>query len=101
VRGVSPARDAPPGAIALSSIFSPGLRRGWRRLWRSTAAQAEAFESPSFDHAKVEAANAEQASIAERLRSSVKQALEQMHALLDVEQRKKFAYLLRAGILAI
>jgi Spy/CpxP family protein refolding chaperone len=68
---------------------------------RRTAALAEAFESASFDHAKVEAANAEQATSAERLRSSVKQALEQMHGLLDVEQRKKFAYLLRAGILAI
>jgi Spy/CpxP family protein refolding chaperone len=68
---------------------------------RRTAALAEAFEAPSFDHAKVEAANAEQAVSAERLRSSVKQALEQMHALLNVEQRKKLAYLLRAGILAI
>lgn len=68
---------------------------------RRTAALAEAFEGASFDHAKVEAANAEQAASAERLRSSVKQALEQMHALLNVEQRKKLAYLLRAGILAI
>lgn len=68
---------------------------------RRTAALAEAFESSAFDAAKVDAANAEQASSAERLRASVKLALEQMHALLDVEQRKKFAYLLRAGVLAI
>jgi Spy/CpxP family protein refolding chaperone len=68
---------------------------------RRTASLAEAFESASFDHVKVDAANAEQAASAERLRISVKRALEGMHALLDVEQRKKFAYLLRAGILAI
>jgi Spy/CpxP family protein refolding chaperone len=68
---------------------------------RRTASLAEAFESTSFDLAKVDAANEEQAKSAERLRSSVKLALEQMHALLDAEQRKKFAYLLRAGILAI
>jgi Spy/CpxP family protein refolding chaperone len=68
---------------------------------RRTAALAEAFEAPSFDQAKVDAANAEQAVSAERLRASVKRALEDMHGLLDTEQRKKFAYLLRAGILAI
>jgi Spy/CpxP family protein refolding chaperone len=68
---------------------------------RRTAALAEAFESASFDHTKVDAANEEQAKSAERLRVSVKAALEQMHTLLDAEQRKKFAYLLRAGILGI
>jgi Spy/CpxP family protein refolding chaperone len=68
---------------------------------RRTGSLAEVFESPSFDHGKVDAANEEQARSAERLRASVKTALEQMHALLNVEQRKKFAYLLRAGILAI
>jgi hypothetical protein len=35
------------------------------------------------------------------LRASVKVALQQMHAILDDEQRKKFAYLLRAGVLSI
>jgi Spy/CpxP family protein refolding chaperone len=68
---------------------------------RRTASLAEAFEAATFDAAKVDAANAEQANSAERLRVSVKQALEQMHALLDTDQRKKFAYLLRAGVLAI
>jgi len=68
---------------------------------RRTASLAEAFEGTAFDVAKIDAANAEQATSGERLRASVKQALEQMHALLDAEQRKKFAYLLRAGVLAI
>ena len=70
----------------------------WRRR---TAALADAFEASSFDAAGVDAANEEQAKSAERLRQSVKLALEQMHALLDDEQRKKFAYLLRAGVLSI
>jgi len=68
---------------------------------RRTGALAEAFESATFDHAKVDAASEEQARSAERLRASVKTALEQMHALLDAEQRKKFAYFLRAGILGV
>lgn len=68
---------------------------------RRTAALAEAFEGPSLDVEKVDAAGQEQAKSAERLRSSIKLALEQMHAMLDAEQRKKFAYFLRAGILSI
>jgi hypothetical protein len=43
----------------------------------------------------------EQARSAERLRASVKLALQQMHALLNDEQRQKLAYLLRANVLAI
>jgi Spy/CpxP family protein refolding chaperone len=68
---------------------------------RRTASLAEAFEAASFDAAKVEAATAEQAKSAERLQSSIKVALSEMHALLDDAQRKKFAYLLRAGVLSI
>jgi len=68
---------------------------------RRTASLAEAFEGASFDAQKVDAANQEQARSAERLRASVALALEQMHGLLDVEQRKKFAYFLRAGVLSI
>lgn len=68
---------------------------------RRTAAFADAFEASSFDEAKVDAASLEQARSAERLRASVKLALQQMHALLSEEQRKKLAYLLRAGVLAI
>lgn len=68
---------------------------------RRTTALAAAFEVPEFDAAKVDTADAEQARSAERLRQSVKQALAQIHALLDDAQRKKFAYLLRTGVLSI
>lgn len=68
---------------------------------RRTTALAAAFEVPEFDAGKVDTADAEQARSAERLRQSVKQALAQIHALLDEAQRKKFAYLLRTGVLSI
>ena len=68
---------------------------------RRTASLAEAFEDASFDAAKVEAAASEQAKSAERLQSSIKLALTEMHELFDAAQRKKFAYLLRAGVLSI
>lgn len=68
---------------------------------RRTASLAEAFEASSFDAAKVEAAAAQQLESAARLQSSVKVALSEMHALFDEAQRKKFAYLLRAGALSI
>lgn len=68
---------------------------------RRTASLAEAFEAASFDVAKVEAAALEQAKSAERLQRSIELALTEMHALFDDAQRKKFAYLLRAGVLSI
>jgi Spy/CpxP family protein refolding chaperone len=68
---------------------------------RRTSALAAAFEGPEFDAAKVEEAEAEQARSAERLRQAVARALAQIHALLDDTQRKKFAYLLRTGVLSI
>jgi Spy/CpxP family protein refolding chaperone len=68
---------------------------------RRTSALAEAFEATSFDSAKVDAASLEQTRSAERLHASIKAALAEMHDLLDEEQRKKFAYLLRAGALSI
>lgn len=68
---------------------------------RRTASLADAFEATPFDEAKVDAANADQARSADRLRAAVKLALQQMHALFNEEQRKRFAYLLRAGVLSI
>jgi Spy/CpxP family protein refolding chaperone len=68
---------------------------------RRTSALANAFEGAEFDAAKVDAAEREQAQSAERLRESVKSSLSQIHALLDDVQRKKFAYLLRTGVLSV
>ena len=68
---------------------------------RRTSALASAFEGAEFDAAKVDAAEQEQARSAEQLRQSVKSALSEIHALLDEGQRKKFAYLLRTGVLSV
>ena len=68
---------------------------------RRTTALASAFEGTEFDGSKVDAAEEEQARSAERLRQNVKSALSQIHALLDEPQRKKFAYLLRTGVLSV
>ena len=68
---------------------------------RRTTALASAFEGAEFDGAKVDAAEQEQARSAERLRENVKSALSQIHGLLDETQRKKFAYLLRTGVLSV
>jgi Spy/CpxP family protein refolding chaperone len=68
---------------------------------RRTASFADAFEATTFDQAKIDSVNEEQAKSAERLRLSVKTALAQMYELLDPEQRARLAYLLRAGILSI
>jgi len=68
---------------------------------RRTAALASAFEGSEFDAAKVDAAEQEHARSAEQLRQSVKSALSQIHALLDDDQRKIFAYLLRTGVLSV
>ena len=38
---------------------------------------------------------------AERLRDAVMKALQQIHAILDAEQRAKLAYLIRTGTLSI
>jgi Spy/CpxP family protein refolding chaperone len=68
---------------------------------RRTSALASVFEAAEFDAAKVDAAEREQALSAERLQQAVKSALSEIHALLDAEQRKKLAYLLRTGVLTV
>ena len=68
---------------------------------RRTSALASAFEGSAFDGAKVDTAEEEQARSQERLKQTVKQSLAQIHALLDDAQRKKFAYLLRTGVLSV
>ncbi|HEY2404604.1 MAG TPA: Spy/CpxP family protein refolding chaperone [Polyangiaceae bacterium] len=68
---------------------------------RRVAALADAFELQTFDEAGVDGVGAEQHKSEERLRAAVKTALSRIHALLSDEQRQKFAYLLRTGVLAI
>lgn len=68
---------------------------------RTIAAFAEAVGAASFDEGKAKEAGDARVRSAERLRDAVVKALGAMHAVLDDEQRKKLAYLLRTGALSI
>ena len=68
---------------------------------RMTAAMADLFGGGAFDAAKAADAAKQRVAAAERLAGVQAKALERVHALLDEEQRKTFAYLLRTGVLAI
>lgn len=68
---------------------------------RSVNAFADALEAPSFDAEKAALAGTERVQTAERLRKAVEEALRSVHAMLDDEQRKRLAYLMRTGALTI
>jgi len=68
---------------------------------RMTSAVADLFAAAAFDAAKVAQAGAARVTSATRLADAQAKALQRVHAILDDEQRKVFAYLLRTGIIAI
>lgn len=68
---------------------------------RMTAVVADLFAAPAFDAAKVTEAGAACVASATRLAEAQAKALARVHALLEDEQRKTFAYLLRTGAIAI
>jgi Spy/CpxP family protein refolding chaperone len=68
---------------------------------RTVSALADAIAGEAFDGAKAAEGAKLRVSSAERLRDAVIQALQQIHGLLDGEQRAKLAYLIRTGTLSI
>jgi len=68
---------------------------------RSTSAFADAVAGEKLDEARLDQIRADRVKSAERLQASVTRALGRIHGLLDGEQRKKLAYLLRTGALAL
>ena len=68
---------------------------------RSVNAFADALEAASFDAEKASSAGAERVQTAEKLRRAVETALRDVHAMLDEDQRKRLAYLMRTGALTI
>lgn len=68
---------------------------------RAVAALADAIEAESFAQEQAAHAGSIKTQSAERLQAAVARALQQMHALLDAEQRSRLAYLIRSGALAI
>lgn len=68
---------------------------------RTVSALADAVAGETFDAAKAGEGAKLRVESAERLRDAVLEALQQIHAILDPEQRAKLAYLIRTGTLLI
>lgn len=68
---------------------------------RTVAAFADAVAPETFDEARAKEAGDLRVKSAENLRDAVTRALQKIHALLDEEQRKQLAYLIRTGILTL
>ena len=68
---------------------------------RTVAALADALAGDAFDAAKAAQAGGERVKSAERVRDAVLKALQQIHAVLNAEQRVRLAYLIRTGALAV
>ncbi|MEM7134943.1 MAG: Spy/CpxP family protein refolding chaperone [Myxococcota bacterium] len=68
---------------------------------RSIAGLADAVGGESFDADQAAEALEARVEAAKRLKTEVLATLEKTHAMLDAEQRKRLAYLLRSGQLTI
>lgn len=68
---------------------------------RRTSALAETLESTTFDEQRVASIGDDQRQSDEKIHAAVARALKKMHTALDDEQRKRLAYLLRTGALAM
>jgi Spy/CpxP family protein refolding chaperone len=68
---------------------------------RTVAAFADAVAGEAFDGGKAEEGGGLRVQSAERLRAAVVKALQQIHAVLDPDQRTRLAYLIRTGTLVI
>ena len=68
---------------------------------RTVSAFADSVAGAEFDETKAHDAAKLRVTSAERLRDAVVKALGKIHAMLDPEQRERFAYLIRTGTLSI
>jgi Spy/CpxP family protein refolding chaperone len=68
---------------------------------RTVAAFADALTGDTFDAARAAQGGELRIQSATRLREAVLQALQQIHALLNPDQRARLAYLIRTGALVI
>ncbi len=68
---------------------------------RTISALADALVGDAFDAAKAAEAGALRVRSAERLRDAVVKALQQIHGVLNPDQRGRLAYLIRTGTLAV
>lgn len=68
---------------------------------RTVSAFADAVEAEIFDEARAGEGAALRIESAERVRRAVVKALQQIHGLLNPEQRGRLAYLIRTGALTL
>ncbi len=68
---------------------------------RALADFADALSGDPFDTSKAAAASQRRVDSNQRLGAVLVRSLEQIHALLDPEQRARLAHLIRAGILVV
>lgn len=68
---------------------------------RTVAAFADALEAPTFGADRAKEGGELRVKSAERLRDAVSTALQRIHGVLDDEQRKQFAYLVRTGVVTL
>ena len=68
---------------------------------RTISDLADAVAGDAFDKAKAGAGADRRVESARRLRDAVVNALQQIHAVLNPEQRAKLAYLMRSGVLLV
>jgi len=68
---------------------------------RSLGDFADALAGETFDAAKANAGADRRVESSRKLRDAVVRALQQIHAILNPEQRAKLAYLIRTGVLLV
>ena len=68
---------------------------------RALALLADAAQSEAFDRERAAEASRLRVAGTERLQAKLVESLGRIHALLDVEQRSRLAYLLRTGTLVM
>ncbi len=68
---------------------------------RTIAAFADALEGASFDTTRADEGGKLRVESAERVRGAVVTALAKIHGVLSEEQRKRFAYLIRTGVISV
>jgi Spy/CpxP family protein refolding chaperone len=68
---------------------------------RTVAAFADAVEASTFGEARANEGADQRVKTAELLRAAVLKALREIHGILDDDQRKRMAYLIRTGVLSL
>lgn len=70
-------------------------------LRRTNSGYADLLAAETFDHEAAAKISSERVASAERLQKAVQAAVAKIHALLQEEQRRRFVYMLRTGMVRL